>query len=156
MHELVVNHVIMGDGFEPPNGLSSGRKYGKWGYPIRNLCLKNVASDYVAFVDDDNVLLPGAFHKWEKMLKTYNPDILFCKMLHTCVGQEQVVFPIDWKICKSNVGTLNYVVRTEIAKQCRFGMDYEGDWTFIEQCMKIGHVTAKLNEICSVWTGGGI
>jgi hypothetical protein len=150
-----VKHIICADGdFLCPFATDRVQKSGAWGYPIRNLMLRKYASiaRYVLFVDDDNILVPGALSILRAQFGM--SKIIISQMLETPSG---VVFPGSLPIRAGTIGTLNYCISSDLAIKSAFGNEYEADYQYYVDCLDHngGHQLV-LPQITSVWTREGI
>ena len=161
-------HVVVGDGFTPrvegPYVLKSQSRGGFWGNPIRNEILAEyhahlgerllgVNGEYVLFVDDDNILLPGCFQR----LCEHNEDIIISQML--CMGpkERQYTIPGAHEIRCGTLGSLNYCIRLSITEGCTWPEEkYEADWDFYAACRAKTKNVFVLNEFLSMWCKAGL
>jgi hypothetical protein len=159
-------HFVVGDKFKPDvkgaYAYQSETTGGFWGNPIRNEVLKDyhehgakvrgVRCEYVLFVDDDNILLPGCFQR----LCQQNEDIIISQML--CMGpqERQYIIPGEQPVRCGTLGSLNYCIRLPITEGCLWTERYEADWDFYEACRAKAETVAVLPEYLSMWCKDGL
>ena len=158
---------VIGDKFTPSvkgaYAFKSATKGGFWGNPIRNEMLKEyhehgakligVQSEYVLFVDDDNILLPGCFQR----LCQHNQDIIVSQMLCMGPGEHQYTMPGKHPIEKEKIGSLNYCIKLPITEGCWWPEEkYEADWDFYSACRAKAQSVTILDECLSMWCKDGI
>jgi len=164
-----VRHIVYGDGFTPESPVGavafidrSGRDRKGHdpliGNDIRNKAVQEWADkvDLFVFVDDDNILLPGALNRFEKAAA----PVVLSRMLEISTDGRQRIYPKpeDARLIEGNFGSLQICVASEIAKDCRFTPDrYNGDWDFIQQALAIAGREAKaIEDITGIWCREGV
>lgn len=174
-------HIVCADGFQPeiidaPNIVlrRTAEKTGGWGNEIRNRMIQEFADqvEYFLFVDDDNIILPGLLTK----LALFNTDVIITKMLMTNRLEVQgdpgqkIIPPAFASIGINEVGSLNFCIRSSIARQCKWPPNlYCGDFQFFSDCLRKSgnsHLwkvalldkskTTYIDEILSVWCRLGV
>jgi hypothetical protein len=156
-------HVVGGDKFLPKARgayvFKSETPGGNWGNPIRNEILKDyhknsdlVRGEYVIFLDDDNILLPGCFER----LCQQKEDVITSHML--CMGptEKQYLIPGNHPIAKGTFGSLNYCIKLELTKGVYWNDTYESDWYFYEGCRSKTQSIIHLPETLSMWCKDGL
>jgi glycosyltransferase involved in cell wall biosynthesis len=117
-----------------------------WGATPRTLGMCVARGDYVLFMDDDDVYLPGAFDAVRRACVGQRFPLLF-RMRRTgtyTIWRDQAVY------C-GNVSTQMIVVPNDRANFGVWGKDYCGDFEFIKSTVdNFGGVVWRPEEIC-VW-----
>jgi len=183
--EVSFLHLICGDGFTPefeaPHTVVRGiPQAGGWGNPVREAMVQAFAKevDYFLFVDDDNILLPSALFKLNRVGS--DKEMIISRMLIMNRGEMQMgrnatdvvqyVLPPSLEALNNNqIGSLNMCVRSAVASRCHWDpAKYNGDCLFFVDCLRAIGGTADwraalfnprvfyLNEILSVWCRYGM
>jgi glycosyltransferase involved in cell wall biosynthesis len=106
--------------------LSDG-PHNDWGARARNFALPKAKKAYIAFMDDDDCYLPGAFAKIRAAIQALPGKPFIFRMLHGT--------SILWtreEVAVGNVSSQMVVVPNQQEKLGRFGVRYEGDFDFIQ------------------------
>ena len=135
----------------------------------RNRALDQVTTEFVAFLDDDDELLPNHLAEMATHQLATEADVVYpaCMVINPELGG---VIPVkdEWgRPGKPFDGNLmrqqSYIpvtslVRTELAQTARFGApegsDYD-DWGFYLRLLDMGAVFSHVNEITWVWHHNG-
>lgn len=134
--------IIIGDGVKPslqPDRRIHTTFITPQGSPglVRNAALPLVVTPYVAFLDDDDELMPGYVETFYSHFDD-QPDIIIQKMsnLHPDGKRSEIPFSTDpQKLEYGHVG-INFAVKTNILRRHPFihhGTQNE-DWEFIQWC----------------------
>lgn len=109
---------------------------------------------YLWLCDDDGY--PAGFFR---ELDAVSGDLVIVSMQHRPIG---LLRAAPQYMRKGNVAGEQACVTGRIAKQCRFGPDYTGDWTFIHECLKLTapvfapHIVVQHNCRYSEYPGRGL
>lgn len=115
-------------------------KMGAWGAHARNKALSTaeatLPSDYVIFLDDDNVLFPCALESLDAAAKA-NPPLLYQRIVHFrrwdngwwCLPTEMPPKKCFWD-------TLNGCYRSDVIRGLRWNLEYEHDFHFAQAAIK--------------------
>lgn len=76
-----------------------------WGHAQRNYGMKRATSSHLAFMDDDDIYLPGALNVIHETIRRHQNSPILFKMLH----QGDVIW-VDREVKVGNVGTQMFVV----------------------------------------------
>lgn len=98
-----------------------------WGARARNLAIEMAQRDYIAFMDDDDRYLPGAFEFMRAATRTFPGHPFLFRMMH---GKS-----IIWRsheLSLGNVSSQMVVVPNNQKKLSRYTERYEGDYDFIK------------------------
>lgn len=120
--ELVKKYGIQYGYFTIPDG-----PHHDWGARARNFGIDLSKKAYIAFMDDDDQYLPGAFGFIKNAIQAFPGNPLMFRMIH---GKS-----ILWrqnKMVVGNVSTQMVVVPNNPKKLARFTDRYEGDFDFIK------------------------
>lgn len=120
--KLVQKYGIQYGYFEIPGG-----PHHDWGARARNFGLELAKKAYIAFMDDDDHYLPGAFGFIKNAIQAFPGNPFMFRMIH---GRN-----IIWKEKKlylGNVSSQMAVVPNNKKKLARFTNRYEGDYDFIK------------------------
>lgn len=156
-------HIVVGDGSNIGaekicsifniKYLNTGSRMGTWAWGARNTPIeqKAIESDYVIFLDDDNLLLPNALTDLNELAyKNNQPAVLGLKILYQQGWDSQwKEYPLGCKHGQWDL--LNSCIRTDIALQCKFVPCYDADWYFTEQALKLGNIE---NPLVTTKVGG--
>ena len=108
--------------------------------------------DYFGFVDDDNILLPGAIWRLAHIDLTKKPISVVCRMLHMGPSlkdrDRQNITPNDLgDVRMGRVGSLNFWIKSEVAVKHKWRLNlYESDWYFFQDCITDGISPEKWKE----------
>jgi GT2 family glycosyltransferase len=106
------------------------------GYPGCNLYLNQVKnyidSDYVIFVDDDDIVVDNTYFKTIENITNVSPyPVIISKSQFP-----RIIIPPDnrWGLYPQTgyIGTLNFCIRNDIYKRCNWSGDQTGDFHFIK------------------------
>lgn len=100
---------------------------GDWGARARNFGVDLAKKAYIAFMDDDDQYLPGAFAFIKNAIKTFPGDPFMFRMIH---GKSMLWTRNDLAV--GNVSSQMVVVPNIKKKLGRFTSRYEGDFDFIK------------------------
>jgi glycosyltransferase involved in cell wall biosynthesis len=109
--------------FELPDG-----PHHDWGARARNCAIPIAKKAYIAFMDDDDQYLPGAFAAMKGAIRAFPGHPFLFRMKH---GKS-----IIWRrheLCLGNVSSQMIVVPNDQSKLARFTDRYEGDYDFIQR-----------------------
>jgi glycosyltransferase involved in cell wall biosynthesis len=109
-----------------------------WGHAQRNYGMKQAVSSHLAFMDDDDIYLPGALNAIHGAIRRHpNSPILF-RMLHL----EDVIW-IDREVKVGNMGPQTFVVPNVSSKLGAWRPSTEyldgacGDFLFIQETIRL-------------------
>ena len=106
------------------------------GYPSCNLYFNQVKSiidaDYVIFIDDDDEIIDNTYLETLENIYVKNgrPAVIMSRVSY---GEQVIPSDDGWANlpCASNIGTLNFCVRSDIYRNCDWTNDNLGDFHFI-------------------------
>lgn len=132
--------IVIGDGPQPISrevAMEVGARYietpptREWGHAQRNLGMEQAKGSYLAFIDDDDVYLPGAFMAMRRAIAEASGKLFIFRM--------QYKAGILWKkpeLTLNNVSTQMYVFPNVPGRLAKWGRHPEtpkgkgGDWCF--------------------------
>jgi glycosyltransferase involved in cell wall biosynthesis len=120
--KLVESYGIQYGYFDFPSGPT-----GDWGARARNFAIPIAKKAYIAFMDDDDCYLPGAFAHIRAAIQSLPGQPFIFRMIHGT--------SILWtreEIAIGNVSSQMVVVPNDQEKLGRFSERYEGDFDFIQ------------------------
>ena len=79
-YEEIPDHIARED--NRVKYLFTGKRYNDYGPGVRSEVLNQVESQYVCFLDDDNILMPTYLEKMINAIKQNNVDFAICHCLH--------------------------------------------------------------------------
>jgi hypothetical protein len=104
---------------------------GDWGGQERNAALAQpLTTDYVAFLDDDDIAAPGARQAIASALTDHPGSPLIGRMAYA----SGLVLWQSTELTCGNVGSPMFVVPADPARLGRWTPRYEGDYDFITSC----------------------
>lgn len=124
---LVKPYGIQYTYFELPDG-----PHHDWGARARNFGIERAAKAYIAFMDDDDQYLPGAFLSMKDAIRNRPGSPFLFRMMH---GKS-----ILWRqreVTLGNVSSQMVVVPNDQKKLGRFTDRYEGDFDFIQKTARL-------------------
>ena len=114
----------------------------------RQRALEGIATDYVAFLDDDDAFLPMHVEKLVRFAQDTRADYVFSWF--TVIGGADPFpqhFGKKYDVNAPHHTTMTVMVRTELAKSVGFHEAPGGeDWAFTLGCIKAGAVIEHLPE----------
>lgn len=114
-----------------------------WGHEKRSKGLQKVKhGKYLTFVNADDEYAPDFFDRLLDKHAEEPADIIYCNFHSHLTGSIINSYPNHGAITSGN-----FMIRTSLAK--RIGWNhrvYEGDWEFINDCMKKGATFSKVDE----------
>lgn len=131
----------------------AGGPHRDWGCTARNLVIPMASADYVCFIDDDDVYLPGAFDKIRSALAV-NPDrphLFRMGWRDKIIWEERVVR-------EANFSTQQIVVPNVSTRLGRWTSRYEGDYDFLVSTLALwpegslvwaSDVIARCNDVAT-------
>jgi glycosyltransferase involved in cell wall biosynthesis len=157
-------HLVCSDG-PPEPGVkelverpSDGRRYyvylaepaGHFGAGVRAALLPQVSSDYVAFLDDDNLLFPRYGERMVRALDEHpEAGFVICPIVHCgpllpCFGPPPAILTGVPPVL-NNIDTLQVVVRTQVIRECGWALaGYGSDgWTYERLSQQVGWVAVE-------------
>lgn len=106
------------------------------GFPGCNLYLNQVKdyidSDYVIFIDDDNIVVDNTYFETIENITNTSP---YPVIMSKTQFPERILPPDNrWGLYPQagQIDTLNFCVRTDIYKKCNWSRDQTGDFHFIK------------------------
>lgn len=105
----------------------AGGPHHDWGARARNFGVDLAKKAYIAFMDDDDQYLPGAFKHIKNAIKSFNGYPFMFRMMHT----RSIIWTTP-DLFVGNVSSQMVVVPNDKAKLGRFTDRYEGDFDFIQ------------------------
>ncbi len=106
---------------------NSSRSYNDYGPGVRAEILKTVDTEYVCFLDDDNILMPTYLEKMIKAIEENGVDVAICHCLH--YGPLPASFGLAPKIVTGmppklfNIDTIQVVCKTRAIKDVGWQTD---------------------------------
>ena len=97
-----------------------------WGATARNFGIEIAKKAYIAFMDDDDRYLPGAFKCIKTAIQTFPGHPFMFRMLH----EREILWKTN-ELCIGNVSSQMVVVPNIQAKLGRFSERYDGNFDFI-------------------------
>lgn len=107
-------------------------KANDWGGTPRNVGMKNAIGNYIAFMDDDDEFLPGAFKAMHEAINHYTGRTFLFRMKHT----SRVIWEKP-EIAIGNVSTHMIVMPNTPHKHPVWEGHYEADFKFISDLMAL-------------------
>lgn len=109
-----------------------------WGATPRNFALDRATGTHLAFMDDDDVFLPGAFHEFRKAAAEdpMRPHIF------RMIREEHTIWT-DPVVRGANVSTQMFLIPNILGKVGRWTTEYDGDFKFLIQTLKYYRDGAK-------------
>jgi glycosyltransferase involved in cell wall biosynthesis len=98
-----------------------------WGARARNFALALAKTAYIAFMDDDDRYLPGAFQFIKAAIKVFPGHPFLFRMMH-----EKSIIWKTHELAVGNISSQMVVVPNDQRKLSRFTERYEGDYDFIK------------------------
>lgn len=98
-----------------------------WGARARNMALPLAKKAYIAFMDDDDRYLPGAFEFMRSAIKVFPGHPFLFRMMH----EKSIIWKAH-ELAVGNVSSQMIVVPNDQGKLSRFTERYEGDYDFIK------------------------
>lgn len=98
-----------------------------WGARARNFVIPIAKKAYIAFMDDDDRYLPGAFKAMKDAIKTFPGRPFMFRMLH----RKSMIWTRN-ELAMGNVSSQMVLVPNVQSKLARFTDRYEGDYDFIK------------------------
>ena len=137
--------IVVGDGLQPearkmfsdsglPGRFTETDPTHNWGMSQRNMLMGSAKGDYLLFIDDDDVYLPGAFTAIREAIQ---PDAVNIFKIHHTLG----LLWRDKELRCGNVSTQSVVVPNIPDKLGAWEHEYCGDFAFIKS------TAAKFNKI---------
>lgn len=132
--------IVIGDGPQPISkevSIEAGARYletpptRQWGHAQRNLGMEQAKGDYLAFIDDDDIYLPGAFQAMRRAIMEAPGKLFIFRM--------QYKDGILWEkpeLTLNNVSTQMYVFPNVPGRLAKWGRHPKtpngkgGDWCF--------------------------
>lgn len=138
-------HVVCSDGVEEgvPRRLCSGddrveyrvsrEAHRDYGPGVRNEVLATVDTEYVCFLDDDNVIMPAYLERMVGAIEAHGAQFAVCACLHYGPLREDIHGPGLPKVLSGvpprlyYVDTIQVVARSEAVVEVGFARDAEND-----------------------------
>jgi glycosyltransferase involved in cell wall biosynthesis len=137
----------------------------------RNRALDQVTTEWTAFLDDDDELLPNHLEVLAEAQARTGADVIYpaCRVINPALGGEVPVHddwgrpgkPFDAELLRQrSYIPVNSLVRTELAQKARFGPPANvntiyDDWGFYVRMLDLGAKFHHVNEITWVWHHNG-
>jgi glycosyltransferase involved in cell wall biosynthesis len=100
---------------------------GDWGARARNFGIDLAQKAYIAFMDDDDEYLPGAFVSIKKAIQEHPGSPFLFRMMH----KKRIIWEKP-EVSVGNVSTQMVLVPNDPLKIPRYTERYEGDYDFIK------------------------
>ena len=148
--------IVVGDGDQPTaakafcgSGLPGWYLWTRhasndWGSSQRNYGMERARGDYLLFIDDDDVFLPGALSAFCAVL-IKQPDHIPVFRMQTPDGR------LIWDkttLTVGNVGTAIFAVPNQRQQLPSWGTRYEADFDFLEACSKLWPIDWHEEIVC--------
>lgn len=136
----------------------------------RNRALDRATTTWVAFLDDDDLLLPNHLEVLLAHAEETDADVAYagCKVLHPALGE--IPLREEWGrfgkkfdpdlLREKSYLPVTSLVRTELAQRARFGppngivTDYD-DWGFYVRLLDLGAKFSHIPQVTWVWHHNG-
>lgn len=168
-HERPDEVLVVADGPRPDAraaALEFGAAYletpptGQWGHEQRNLGMAAAKGDYLSFMDDDDVYLPGAFEAMRRRARESPGRPIIFQMLHR--GETLWRRP---EIAYRNVSTQMFLFPNVPGRLARWASNPDtpdgrgGDFCFARDTARLwpaGHVLFRKDYIAQLFEHGGL
>lgn len=111
--------------------------YGFWGYQIRNTVIKLATSQYIIFLDNDDMIKPSHFRNYYDAIKDTDYDFVYMNTFIEPIEPNGKIR--DAQLEKGKIGHHEIIVKTELLQKIpQQTKEYEHDWTMINNMVKSG------------------
>jgi hypothetical protein len=104
-----------------------------WGHEARNLAMPRCAGTHLLWIDDDDKYVKGALTTVRQSVRRSRNRVHLFAMAYP----NGVVVKPRWPLIMGSVGTPMICVPNEPGKLGRWGDEYEGDYSFVTETMRL-------------------
>jgi glycosyltransferase involved in cell wall biosynthesis len=116
--------------------------HGGWGYNVRNYIFKKANSEYLLFLDNDDVIKPNHFSNYYNSIAGTDNDFVY---LNTWIEPLGIQRNAELKF--GLIGHHEIIIKTDFLKTMPPQLSHYGhDWTLIENMMKNTNKYQKINN----------
>jgi glycosyltransferase involved in cell wall biosynthesis len=134
------------------------KHYGYWGYEARNRIIRYADSEYLVFIDNDDIIRPNHLSNYYNAIKNTDNDFVYFNTLISAMydSGEKLEKVRDAQLVFGSIGHQELIVRTEFLKTMPPQEPFYGhDWKLIEDMMKCGKFAKSNTEPTYIIKGVG-
>ncbi len=117
------------------------KRYGGYGYHIRNEYIQRASGEYVVFLDNDDYFLENHLENYLSEIENTNLDFVY---YNTWVIENGERYP---RLEQNHIGHSELIIKTEFLKRVpKVSSEYGHDWELINNMIAMGGTSKKGNS----------